>query len=67
VTDQWAEVDEHIVNRRIIRALKALGDRSGYTLHEALGVFNERYNHLRQTRPNDFTVSPEEYGRNVYT
>lgn len=55
------------MNHRIVHALKALRDRSGYTIHEAIDVFNERYDRLREARPNDFSVSREEYGRNVYT
>lgn len=32
-----------------------------------LDVFAERYEELRRDRPDDFTVSPEEYGRCFYS
>ncbi|MEV8096051.1 hypothetical protein [Kitasatospora sp. NPDC085879] len=60
-------VDRHILDHQIIRALKAIRDASGCTLHEALDVFALRYEELRRDRPDDFRVSREEYGRNVYT
>jgi hypothetical protein len=60
-------VDRHILNHQIILAIKAIKDASGCTLHEALDVFVQRYEELRRDRPDDFQVSREEYGRNVYT
>jgi hypothetical protein len=67
VTDRWAEVDEHILNHRIIRALQALREKFEYTIPEALDAFNQRYEQLREARPGEFTVSREEYGKGVYT
>ncbi|GGV00257.1 hypothetical protein GCM10010502_63380 [Kitasatospora aureofaciens] len=52
--------------RSRIRASSAL-EASGCTLHEAIDIFGERYEQLRCDRPDDFQVSREEYGRNVYT
>ncbi|MFE3112281.1 hypothetical protein ACFXKJ_29535 [Kitasatospora indigofera] len=60
-------VDRHILDHRIVPALKAVRDASGCTLHEAIDIFGVRYEELRRDRPDDFLVSPEEYGRNVYT
>ncbi|MFF9819006.1 hypothetical protein [Streptomyces sp. NPDC014006] len=60
-------VDRHILDHRIVLALKAIMDASGCTLHEAIDVFGVRYEELRHDRPDDFQVSREEYGRNVYT
>ncbi|MGW3044898.1 hypothetical protein ACWC9T_33775 [Kitasatospora sp. NPDC001159] len=34
---------------------------------QALDVFADRYELLRRARPNEFTLSPEEYGRGFYS
>ncbi|MFH8533220.1 hypothetical protein ACH4GE_32910 [Streptomyces tendae] len=60
-------VDRHILDHRIVLALKAIMDASDCTLHEAIDIFGVRYEELRRDRPDDFQVSREEYGRNVYT
>ena len=60
-------VDRHILDHRIIQALKAIRDASDCTLQEAIDIFGVRYEHLRRDRPEDFHLSREEYGRNVYT
>ncbi|GAA2811048.1 hypothetical protein GCM10010441_39600 [Kitasatospora paracochleata] len=60
-------VDRRILDHQIVLALKAIMDTSGCTLHEAIDVFGARYEELRRDRPDDFQVSGEEYGRNVYT
>ncbi|MFJ3819261.1 hypothetical protein [Streptomyces sp. NPDC090056] len=60
-------VDRHILDHRIVLALKAIMDASGRTLHEAIDIFGGRYEELRRDRPDDFQVSREEYGRDVYT
>ncbi|MFB7619341.1 hypothetical protein [Kitasatospora sp. NPDC056181] len=60
-------VDRDILDRQIIRAIKAIRDASGCTIHEALDVFTQRYEELRRDRPGDFRLSREEYGRDVYT
>ncbi|MEV0446046.1 hypothetical protein AB0I84_36825 [Streptomyces spectabilis] len=60
-------VDRHILDHRVIHALKAIMDASGCTLHEAIDIFGVRHEELRRDRPGDFQVSREEYGRNVYT
>ncbi|MGV9786452.1 hypothetical protein [Streptomyces sp. NPDC003435] len=60
-------VDRQILDHRIVLALKAIMDASGRTLHEAIDIFGVRYEELRRDRPDDFQVSREEYGRDVYT
>ncbi len=67
MTDRWAEIDEHILHHRIIQALMTLREEFGYTLHEALDAFSQRYEQLREMRSQDFTVSREDYGKHVYT
>jgi hypothetical protein len=45
----------------------ALREEFGYSIPEALDAFNQRYEQLRETRPQEFTVSREDYGQHVYT
>ncbi|MBP0453031.1 hypothetical protein J5Y04_26310 [Kitasatospora sp. RG8] len=60
-------VDRDILDHRIIRAIKAIRDASGCTIHAALDIFTQRYEELRRDRPGDFQLSREEYGRDVCT
>ncbi|WUH98006.1 hypothetical protein OHR68_31555 [Spirillospora sp. NBC_00431] len=67
MSERWPEIDEHIVNHRILPAMMILREVFGYGIREAIEVFDVRYRHLRETRPDDFTVSREEYGRGFYS
>ncbi len=67
MTDRWAVIDEHILQRRIVQALKALREESGYSIHEAIHAFSNRYEQLREMRSQEFTISREDYGKNIYT
>lgn len=67
MTDQWPEIDENIVSHRIIPVMMILRDMFGYSVREAIDAFDVRYKLLRETRPDDFTVSPKEYGRHFYS
>jgi hypothetical protein len=67
MADRWAVIDEHILQHRIVHGLKALREEFGYSIHEAIDAFSDRYERLRETRPQEFTVSREDYGKNVYT
>jgi hypothetical protein len=67
MTDRLAAIDEHILNHRLIPALKALREEFGFLIPEAIDAFNKRYGQLRETRPQEFTVSREDYGRNFYS
>jgi hypothetical protein len=60
-------VDRDILERRIVRALKAIREARDCTLHQALDIFVERYEELRRDRPDDFTLPREEYGRGFYS
>ena len=44
-----------------------LREEFGYSIPEAIDAFYARYEHLRETRPQDFTVSRGEYGKNFYS
>lgn len=65
--DAWQSIDDLIVQRGVLPAMQAIREAEGCSLHRAIDVFAERYELLRRTRPDDFTVSSEEYGRGVYT
>lgn len=67
MADRWAVIDEHILQHRIVQALKALRDEFGCSIHQAIDAFSNRYEQLRETRPREFTVGHEDYGKNVYT
>lgn len=63
----WAEIDEMIVTRRIIAAMRAIEQVTGCSLPRTVELFSDRYGQLRERRPDDFTVGPDEYGHGVYT
>jgi hypothetical protein len=63
----WDEIDEMIVTQRILPALQAIRELAACSLPQAIELFSDRYALLRQRRPHDFTVGPEEYGHGVYT
>ncbi|MEU4818270.1 hypothetical protein AB0G03_21700 [Micromonospora aurantiaca] len=65
--DAWQSIDDLIVQRRILPATQAIREAERCSLHRAIDVFAERYEYLRRTRPDDFTVSGDEYWRGVYT
>ncbi|MFB4301099.1 hypothetical protein [Actinomadura sp. NTSP31] len=67
MTDRWPDIDEHIVSHRIIPAMMILREVFGHSIHEAIDAFGARYRLLRETRPDDFTVGPEEYFRHFYS
>lgn len=67
VRDVWDVVDDHIVAERILPAIVIMRDHFGDTIREAIDRFAERYEHLREVRPNDFTKPHEEYGRGFYS
>ncbi|MWA01439.1 hypothetical protein F8568_013820 [Actinomadura sp. LD22] len=67
MTDRWPEIDENIVRHRIMSAMMILREAFGYGVREAIDAFDARYRLLRETRPDDFTVSSEEYGRHFYS
>ena len=67
MAERLAAIDEHILHNRIFPALVALREEFGYSIPEAIDAFNERYEQLRETRPEEFTVSREDYGQNFYS
>ena len=39
----------------------------GYSIPEAIDAFGARYEQLRETRPSEFTVTREDYGKGFYS
>ncbi|GAA2424488.1 hypothetical protein GCM10010191_40900 [Actinomadura vinacea] len=65
--NEWDPLDSLIVEGRRLRAIMWIRTTFDCGLQEAIAFLYVRYEHLRQTRPDDFTESPEEYWRGVYT
>ncbi|MEV1156561.1 hypothetical protein AB0J27_14310 [Micromonospora chokoriensis] len=65
--DAWQSVDDLIVQRRNIVATKAIREIESCSLQRAIDLFAERAELLRQTRPSDFAVPPDEHGCDVST
>ncbi|MGV9382072.1 hypothetical protein ACWDRB_40110 [Nonomuraea sp. NPDC003707] len=67
VGDLWTIIDDHIVNERIIQALLIMRQEFGDSIPEAIDRFAERYEALREARPDAFGKSRKEYGRGFYS
>jgi hypothetical protein len=65
--EQWKPIDEWILRRWIIDALKAIKAASGVGIAAALDVFHERYKMLRESRPGEFACEHEEYWKDFYS
>ncbi|GIF20895.1 hypothetical protein Ate02nite_36250 [Paractinoplanes tereljensis] len=65
--EAWPEVDEHIVQHRIIPGLQVIRSARGCGIPPALEEFAERYRWLRENQPDDFTVSHESYWTGFYS
>jgi len=65
--DSWDEIDDMIVQRKIIAAVEAIRTAQGCGLRTAISEFAQRLDLLWETRPHDFTVSRQEYGHGVHT
>jgi hypothetical protein len=66
VDDAAAEINENIVAGRMLPALIGIRTELGCSIPAAIDEFSKRYERLRAERPQDFTLSREEYGRNFY-
>ncbi|GLZ78416.1 hypothetical protein Afil01_32230 [Actinorhabdospora filicis] len=61
------QIDDLLLHEQIPHALKAIMERDGCSLKDAIVVVDKRVRELRDARPGDFTVSEEDYGRDIYT
>ncbi|MDI3407506.1 hypothetical protein [Streptomyces cavernicola] len=60
-------VDRDILEQRIVPALVTIRGTLGCTLHQAIDAFAQRYEELRQDRPDDFELSRDEYGHDFWS
>lgn len=67
MNDEFDQLDRLILERQVISSMILIREMFGCGLKEAIEFFAARYEKLRQTRPDEFTVSREEYGRGIYT
>ena len=67
MTDRLSMIDDDIIHHRMLPALMALRGEFSYSIPEAIDAFSERYEQLRETRPQEFTVSREDYGKDFYS
>ena len=67
VSDLSVAIDDEIVARRVLPAIVKIRELLGCGIPAALDEFHRRYDRLRMERAEEFTVSPEEYGRGIYT
>ncbi|SEG56177.1 hypothetical protein SAMN04489712_106291 [Thermomonospora echinospora] len=67
MSEESDRLDGLILNCQVLRAVRLIMELFECGLREAIGLFDARYHELRETRPDDFIVSPDEYGHGVYT
>ncbi|TDD80469.1 hypothetical protein [Actinomadura rubrisoli] len=67
MSGEWEALDELIVEGRILSAVYWIRAAFECSLQEAVQFLYARYDRLRQTRPDDFAKSHEDYWRDVYT
>jgi hypothetical protein len=65
--NDWGEIDDMIVTRRVLPAVQAIRQTSGCSLKRAIDLLSDRYRILRKRRPDDFTTGPDEYWDGVYS
>jgi hypothetical protein len=65
--DQWGPIDEGILRCEIIKNMKAIRETAGVSLREAMDLYYERYEMLRQSRASEFICDHEEYWKNFYS
>ena len=57
----WARIDPEILAQRRLVALRSIMVLAGVPLQEGLTLLGERYEYLRSTQPESFTVPHESY------
>jgi hypothetical protein len=68
VSEGWGRIDALIFSERLVQALRTIREQFGpMSLHEAVELLDERFAHLRHTRPDEFTVSLDSYGEGFYS
>jgi hypothetical protein len=65
--EQLAELDAHILARHILLATMCIRRFTGVGIRDALEIHANRYEELRNQRPDDFVCSDDEYWRGFYS
>lgn len=63
----WAELDADIFANRVLPTIKRLADVLDCGLKSALGVYVARYEILRESSPDSFTQSHDDYWAEFYS
>ena len=63
----WADIDDHIVNKRVIESITAIRAMQQVGIHEAIDLLRERYLMLRKERPTDFVCDDAAYWDGFYS
>ncbi|GAA4072445.1 hypothetical protein [Actinomadura miaoliensis] len=67
MSEELDQLDRLILSGQVLGAVRLVTELFGCSLQEAIEFHYARYTKLRETRPDEFTTSPEEYWRGVYT
>jgi hypothetical protein len=57
----WEPIDKDIFEHRVLHALIQIRKTMGCGLKEAIDIVHQRYEELRRTFPERFTVGADEY------
>ena len=57
----WVEIDPLVIANNKLVAIKRIRDHCECPLHDALGIFVDRYRHLRKSMPSKFHETDDEY------
>jgi len=65
--DAWSEIDDLILQRKLLPAMQAIRAMNDCDLRTAIDTFYERLRLLWDTRADEFATTREEYGDGIYT
>jgi hypothetical protein len=65
--DEFGQLDRLILDGQVLASVRLIMELFGCSLQEAIEFQYVRYTKLREMRPDEFTESPAEYWRGVYT
>jgi hypothetical protein len=65
--EQWKPIDEWILRGWVINAMRAIREAAGVGIREATDIYHERYNMLRESRPEEFVHEQGEDRKEFYS
>lgn len=65
--DQSAQLDGHILRKEILIGIRFIVDSLGVPLQVAMEQYSERYEELRKSKNEQFSVGHEEYWKDFYS